>query len=347
MFTKTVRNSLFVGLGTIISFLSTNVALKAADLSPEVAMLVTQSTAYDLDYTSLLDLYGSDYVTNNYSFTSNGNPGDSYVGNLTGTYLGKNLSVQYNGDFSNYSTTKIITWNSVGNYGSDPWIGSGSVQVVGDSTTGFIIYYNSSLNLGSNIIETALFSEGIVTQDSLFQYTGEAGGTITYNGQLVFASPWGPSPVLEGEAPPPPFVPPVTPPPLPVFPPPVIVPPNGVPPRLPGEYWSKSPSLTVIRFGGFFKILYSDVDYNVQYPSSAPPGTPIPPRVDRRYRVMTNFLSTTCDDCTGDGYVRIELIPEPSSILSLLALGTLGAASTFKRTLKPSKSTEKETTKVS
>jgi len=39
-------------------------------------------------------------------------------------------------------------------------------------------------------------------------------------------------------------------------------------------------------------------------------------------------------------------VPEPSSILSLLALGTLGAASTLKRQLKPSKSTEKETTKV-
>jgi hypothetical protein len=41
-----------------------------------------------------------------------------------------------------------------------------------------------------------------------------------------------------------------------------------------------------------------------------------------------------------------EPIPEPSSSLSLLALGTLGAASTLKRKLKPSKSTEKETTKV-
>jgi len=39
-------------------------------------------------------------------------------------------------------------------------------------------------------------------------------------------------------------------------------------------------------------------------------------------------------------------IPEPSTVLSLLALGTLGAASTFKRKLKPSKSAEKETTKV-
>jgi uncharacterized protein YuzE len=40
-------------------------------------------------------------------------------------------------------------------------------------------------------------------------------------------------------------------------------------------------------------------------------------------------------------------VPEPSSTLSLLALGTLGAASTLKRKLKPSKSSKKETTKVS
>lgn len=39
-------------------------------------------------------------------------------------------------------------------------------------------------------------------------------------------------------------------------------------------------------------------------------------------------------------------IPEPSSILGLLALGTLGAASTLKRQLKHSKSTKKETTKI-
>jgi len=39
-------------------------------------------------------------------------------------------------------------------------------------------------------------------------------------------------------------------------------------------------------------------------------------------------------------------VPEPSS-LGFLALGTLGAASTLKRKLKPSKSSEKETTKIS
>ncbi|TRU58127.1 MAG: VCBS repeat-containing protein [Microcystis aeruginosa Ma_QC_C_20070823_S13] len=45
----------------------------------------------------------------------------------------------------------------------------------------------------------------------------------------------------------------------------------------------------------------------------------------------------------GEGPISV---PEPASILSILVLGTLGAASTLKRKLKTSKSTEKETTKV-
>lgn len=43
---------------------------------------------------------------------------------------------------------------------------------------------------------------------------------------------------------------------------------------------------------------------------------------------------------------QVASVPEPTSTLSLLALGTLGAASTLKRKQKQ-KSTEKETTKVS
>jgi hypothetical protein len=39
-------------------------------------------------------------------------------------------------------------------------------------------------------------------------------------------------------------------------------------------------------------------------------------------------------------------VPEPTSTLSLLAIGTLGAASTLKRKLKSSNPSEKETTKV-
>jgi hypothetical protein len=45
----------------------------------------------------------------------------------------------------------------------------------------------------------------------------------------------------------------------------------------------------------------------------------------------------------------VKLVPEPSSTAGLLAIGSfgaLGAASTLKRKLKSSQSTEKETTKV-
>jgi hypothetical protein len=44
--------------------------------------------------------------------------------------------------------------------------------------------------------------------------------------------------------------------------------------------------------------------------------------------------------------LEASTVPEPSTILSLLALGTLGAASTLKRQIKSSKPSEKETTKV-
>ena len=45
--------------------------------------------------------------------------------------------------------------------------------------------------------------------------------------------------------------------------------------------------------------------------------------------------------------IKPERVPEPTSTLSFLALGTLGAASTLKRKLRTSKSSEKDTTKVS
>ena len=67
--------------------------------------------------------------------------------------------------------------------------------------------------------------------------------------------------------------------------------------------------------------------------------------------VDTNLGLTTLNPYTGaapltQGRDGSAIVPEPTSTLSLLALGTLGAASTLKRKLKPSKSTGKETTKV-
>ena len=59
----------------------------------------------------------------------------------------------------------------------------------------------------------------------------------------------------------------------------------------------------------------------------------------------------SCNQACINGTVRIldvSLVhtPEPTSVLSLFALGTLGAASTLKRQITPSQSEEKETTKV-
>lgn len=65
---------------------------------------------------------------------------------------------------------------------------------------------------------------------------------------------------------------------------------------------------------------------------------------------LENFINTSQTDVIRLKYDRLfdqcEPIPEPTSTLGLLALGTLGAASTLKRKLKPSKYEEKETTKV-
>ena len=52
-------------------------------------------------------------------------------------------------------------------------------------------------------------------------------------------------------------------------------------------------------------------------------------------------------EVTFDGeLLGVQPVPEPTSTLGFLALGTLGAVSTLQRKLKSSQSTEKETTKV-
>ncbi|NES01992.1 MAG: PEP-CTERM sorting domain-containing protein [Okeania sp. SIO2F4] len=50
---------------------------------------------------------------------------------------------------------------------------------------------------------------------------------------------------------------------------------------------------------------------------------------------------------TGEISVDGKKVPEPSSTTTIFALGTLGAASTLKRKLKPSKSADKKLEKVS
>jgi hypothetical protein len=77
--------------------------------------------------------------------------------------------------------------------------------------------------------------------------------------------------------------------------------------------------------------------------------------VNEDYQVFTRSDFGSTFNRPGPGYdyggcpgscVGAIQVPEPTSTLGLLALGTLGAASTLKRKLKSSQSTEKETTKV-
>ena len=59
-----------------------------------------------------------------------------------------------------------------------------------------------------------------------------------------------------------------------------------------------------------------------------------------------NVLASVSFPVTFGTAQTAQQVPEPSSLFGLGVLGTLGAASTLKRKLKPSKSAEKETTKV-
>ena len=88
---------------------------------------------------------------------------------------------------------------------------------------------------------------------------------------------------------------------------------NGISPDLPGYLFSKAPI---------------SIDPNLGFVISNPADA---------------WTGTT--EIIGEHEVT-AMVPESTSTLSLLALGTLGAASTLKRKLKPSKSTKKETTKV-
>jgi len=108
-----------------------------------------------------------------------------------------------------------------------------------------------------------------------------------------------------------------------------------------------APDFPLLPVGDTFrKFSFGGIAFNIQE------GTLIEP-----YQVFarSDFNSTWSNPpgfsdyagCPGSCVGVVEVVPEPTSTLSLLALGTLGAASTLKRKLKPSQSTEKETTKVS
>ena len=77
-----------------------------------------------------------------------------------------------------------------------------------------------------------------------------------------------------------------------------------------------------------------------------PAGKTIIPPLGAPY-IEPGTFSIYLRDYTYAYAIGSRTVPEPTSTLSLLAFGTLGAASTLKRKLKSSRSSEKETTQVS
>ena len=85
---------------------------------------------------------------------------------------------------------------------------------------------------------------------------------------------------------------------------------------------------TTTKFGFDFDVFKNDCEFTYEEKTPNPKNLP-----NNSSLIPVGIGSTSCN--------IFRKTPEPTSILSLLALGTLGAASTLKRKLKPSKSTEK------
>jgi hypothetical protein len=107
-----------------------------------------QSSVTDTDVALLTQFFGFQEGAQ-LNYTSN-NTASGYSGALRGTYIGRSIDVNYQGDFSEFSSLGRITWTSHGFYGSVPWSSSGNASIVGDSTS-FQIKYDSSLNVGTNL----------------------------------------------------------------------------------------------------------------------------------------------------------------------------------------------------
>jgi len=70
------------------------------------------------------------------------------------------------------------------------------------------------------------------------------------------------------------------------------------------------------------------------------------PGFEIAFGTSPNVLASVAFPVTFGTVQQVQQVPEPASLFGLGVLSTLGAASTLKRKLKPSKSAEKETTKV-
>jgi hypothetical protein len=143
-------------------FLTSTSQASAILLSNQASNTLAETIIPDSEVSVLTQFFGSspDQVLN---FHSDPSP-DGSVGTLSGTYLGKNLSVQYKFVKSGFpGTSGLITFASSGLYGLQPWAGSGDVSLtLSEATIGDTIV----ANLTSSLFVLGSFGETTVMQKS-------------------------------------------------------------------------------------------------------------------------------------------------------------------------------------
>jgi hypothetical protein len=118
-------------------------------LSPSEAVLSLQGPAPDADFGLLTKFVGvQPGASLNYSFDTNADF-SGWSGLLSGSYLGKNINVDYTGSLSQGTAATRASWSSSGLYGEDQWIGKGNA-VFTDTANGFQIGFSSFLRVGGN-----------------------------------------------------------------------------------------------------------------------------------------------------------------------------------------------------
>jgi hypothetical protein len=146
-------------------------SLKASSLTAEQAAIILNATIPDQDLVSLARLSGYETTINPLEYSGEINS-SGWSSTYSGIYFGKNLNVTYSGDLSSFPSGNII-WSSTGTYGTDSWSSNGNARITEGINT-FQVNYNSSLNLGTDVILKELLIDGTQTS-SLIQYTSTSG----------------------------------------------------------------------------------------------------------------------------------------------------------------------------
>jgi hypothetical protein len=218
----------------------------------------------------------------------------TYTGLLSGTYLGNDLEVNYFGDFSDFLQTGVIVYNSQGFLGNQEWSGAGTVQITENSENEFSFNLDSSFNVGSNTVSVSGLFTGTVNGNNL-ELTNN-------NGIIEFITQNGQESIIS-----------------------LKKPGSDLEECVKGERkvettnTKEGPNNLLSRLMVFECVVV--------------PKARLEFRKIKTYTVLNDIKGNPISE-VGDGSIMLARAPEPASTLSLIVLGTLGAASAFKRKQK-------------